>query len=563
MPVQVYQAPTGGGKTTLLRQRWLAYPDPEAVLVWVENAAQVQSWLQWHEQTCPGRVLQLGTFRAWPRRWLERYWPRLAPLRCPERPRLPSVLGAQWLMRQVVREHPAWTQTFWEQGWSEERLVAHLVRWEVARQERVERTLLPVEGEHLLHAYAERAWRDGILDYGQQLRVLETYFLKDEAWLQTIAQAAPYWLWDDFQEWPPFFHTLLAKFQAHITLELGYNPEQVHHQPVQEQTRALLAPHPIYLLPQAIVHPLAIWLTAMLTATPVHPPGGLSVHWVEAHSRLWSQVAQVVQALFQSGATAIVLLVPRADALLESRLRHALQLPLHWLFPEQDLLTRLPAQLVWTALRWVDPLTWGTATPYDTAQLLELGLGLAPGQSLHHARLMHRPLWEPVAETPTPCLHLYTWRESIRKQPTAEQWTSIFTQLLTHPALSSADQLRLEHLWTLGVQLLEVGGPPALHLLQEGCILPRWELPVDPQAVVVTSPRGFVESGRTSRHQIWLDVTAAAWQTPPTEGTLLAHLQTCLMRNQETLTLLASSVDGGGERQQGPLSPLVAQITNP
>ncbi len=542
--MRIYQAGTGAGRTMRLREVW-AKADGEQVLVWVENAQQVASWLTWQAESYPGRTLHLGTFRAWARRWLQEFWPWLAPHRVglPEaQPQLPSVLGAQWWLGQVLDRDLV--QEFLDRGWSHERLVAQLTRWSVQQAEGLPlgltEELAPLV-QACLTRYREQSWARGIFDTGQQVQVVRDYLLTDPVWVAQLAARYPHWLCDDVEEWPPAFWAILTTFRAQVRLDVAFNPYEIHQQPRQAHHRELLDTPPVW----------SVAPSSPVLAQALAKQDGLTAHrvWVPERSQLWAAAVGRIREL-----PGCVLLIPSADSCVRAHLQQCLGGQFQWYFPEQDLPTQLPAQLVWTALAWVDPARWGMATTFDTAQLLECGFGLTPGQALRWSRQLHQPLIS-LTDAPPACHQLSQWQAQMSGQPLEQQWAAVF-DLLT---VATKDRARLNCLRGWGEQLLALGGADSLPWLRTVGVLPRWELPVDPDRVLVSNPRHFVNAGLISDHQVWLDVTSDQWQVQAGgESVLVDHLQTCLLRNRGSLTLVGTPHDSEGQRQQGPLTLLLS-----
>jgi hypothetical protein len=544
------------GKTQYLQERWATLP-ADTTLIWVENAQSVRAWVNWQQQQYPERPLHIGTIRAWPRRWVQTYLSTDAPLH------LPSVLGAQWLMGQVLATHPAWSQAFWDMGWNKTRLVRQLVRWSIQSEELLTPLpALPLSDviTEILAAYRTLAWQKGILDYGQQLRVVREYLLTNSDWITTVATQFPHWIADDLQEWLPAHIQMLQTFEPTVDLHLAYNPQfSLNH------SASWFAALPTVTGPPAPKQAQIDQLYGTLTAAPGVSLTGVERHWVKDRRQLWDEaVLWVAQLLSTTPANEIVLLIPQDDAVLHAQMTAAFthaSIAHHWFFPEREL--GLPAQLVWTALKWRDAATWGSASIYETAQFLELGLGLSSGQALTFSRTLHQPLWEPDAITPAPVWHFYRWQRAANSDTPRALWDSLFQDLLADNSLTVTDQHRLTQLAHWGQEILTFGTLADLRLLQGQGGVPRWELPIPTSAVLITSPSYFAESHRTSRHQLWLDVTAATWGYPATPdlGTdpkRIRALQYCLLRNQDRCILFATPLDDEGQRQQGSLARLMS-----
>jgi hypothetical protein len=199
----------------------------------------------------------------------------------------------------------------------------------------------------------------------------------------------------------------------------------------------------------------------------------------------------------------------------QAHLRQALgQHGLQSLFPEQDLTLSLPGQLVWAALHWAE----GTASRYELSLLLEFVLGYPAGSALGETKIQH------------------PWPQQARRLEFPERWASIFTNLLHN----YSDSERLSVLRDLGTQLLDLGGAKALQMLQKECILPRWDAPLHPGKLLVSSPRYFVESRRTSHCQCWLDPGTEAWG-----NIAAAYLQTCRQRNRNEIIWIVEGLQPG------------------
>lgn len=528
MTLRVHEGALGGAR---LRQIWLSHPQPDQVWVWVKSAQSAQSWLDWQADVAPERPLQIGTFRAWPRRWLSTY-------------ALPSVLGAQWFMEQVLAQHPELVQPFLDQGWSRVRLVAHLTRWGIERAEgtldlRLSEELAP-RVTALLDHHQAASWAAGVLDTGQQIRAVLAHRNR---------RVKPHWLCEDLQEWPPAHLALLDQFRAEVTLEVAYDPGARHQQLNPLPLADFLGTERVWVGPAS-----PCYLAACLAQ---RQPLVAERRWVSDRAQLWPEITAWVQG--HRGPR--VILIPWEDPLIRANLQTALrEISWHWFFPEQKLATSLPAQLVWTALSWLDPQQWGPVTMYDTTQLLELGLGLSGGQALRWARVLQQPLPD-LTGALAPCVKLYAWLTQWRGE--SDPWTSIFTELLVTAPLGEADQQRLAQLRRWGEDLIALGGYPALKILREGYVLPRWAVPVPEGAVLVTNPRHWVHSERFSDHALWVDVTATGWQVMVgSQDQLIPYLQTSLLRNRQSLTLLATPQDGEGQRQEGPLLPLMRPNVN-
>ncbi len=570
--MDIYQG--SAGKTAYLQTLWHQHSHPEQVLVWVESWQAVNHWQTWHRQQAPDRVLVIGTLRAWPRRWVQTYWQHLQQARAgltqKLEPDLPSVLGAQWWMDRVLNQFPTTVQKFEEAGWSRRRLACQLVQWGItwAEGDPVLPWLsmpLAEEIEGLLIAYREASWQAGILDYGQQLQVLKTYLLTDTTWLAGLAQKFPTWLCDDLQEWPPTVLTVLEAFTSRVTLNATYNPHLAYSPSLQIQIQTQ------HRLQAYLDEPITLLTESLDQLTQVLPPGTRRLR-VATQALLWPQsiqeIEQIVPQLSAGVVPAdIVLLIPRADPVIYAQLHHYFalaNLKFNWFFPEQDLAASPPGQWLKTVLKWLDSTTWGLPTIYETTHLLEFGFGLSSGQALKWARQMHQPFGE--AETaPLVCQKFVVWLEQARSLGASKCWTSIFEDLLLKTVANPADLARLAQLDNLGQQLLRLGTFSDVRLLWEVEVLPRWELPLDPSAITVTSPSRWVASRRSSQYQIWLDINAEAWNFSSATNNLranplLAYAYTCLQRNRSGVSLIASCVDREGQPQTSLLSPWLAGL---